>query len=147
VALLEKYLMIKRSGIPNAGMGLFTTIPISRGECIVEYKGRRELWRNVKHQDGYNGYLLRLNQSVAINALPYKRALGRFANDAKGIFRKGTLTNNAEYLIEGGRCYIYATRNIKPGAEILVSYGREYWDLIRKIIRQSPTRNGRVLSK
>ena len=30
---------------------------------------------------------------------------------------------------------IEAIKNIKPGEEILVSYGREYWNLIRKILR------------
>jgi SET domain-containing protein len=80
--------------------------------------------------------LLKLNSRWAINALPYKRALGRFANDAMGINRNDNLSNNAEFLIEGKRCFIFAKREIKPGEEILVSYGREYWNLIKRIAKK-----------
>lgn len=133
MAFLEKYLFIKRSQIRQAGLGLFTKININKGACIIEYKGSLENWKDVKDEDGYNVYLLRVDVRHAINALPYKKALGRFANDAKGINRVVGLSNNAEYLIEGKRCFIYATKGIKKGEEILVSYGRSYWNLIKKI--------------
>jgi SET domain-containing protein len=135
VALLEKLIFVKRSSIPGAGLGLFTKQEIKKGACIVEYKGRLEKWSNVKHEDGHNGYLLRVDTRWAINALPYKKALGRFANDAKGISRHNELTNNSEYLLEGRRCYIFAKRDITAGEEILVSYGRAYWNLIKKIAK------------
>ncbi|MFZ1808828.1 MAG: SET domain-containing protein [Cyclobacteriaceae bacterium] len=128
---------MKKSKIPSSGLGLFTTEKIMKGACIVEYKGRLEKWSEVKDQDGYNGYLLRVNTRWAINALPYKRALGRFANDAKGIYRNDIYSNNAEFLIEGKRCFIFAKREIKPNEEILVSYGREYWNLIKRIAKNS----------
>ncbi len=133
--LLEKFLHVKKSRIPKAGYGLFTKRKILKGACIVEYKGRLQKWSEVKDQDGYNGYLLRVNLYWAINALPYKKALGRFANDAKGLNRNKMLANNAEYLLEGKRCYIFAKRDIEPGEEILVGYGREYWNLIKKIAK------------
>lgn len=133
MAYLEKYLEIKRSKIPGAGKGLFTKVAIQKGTRIVEYKGRIEKWSKVKHEDGYNGYLLQVNQRIAINALPYKKALGRFANDALGLHRITGLTNNAEYILEGNRCFIHTKRDIQKGEEILVSYGREYWTLIKKI--------------
>jgi SET domain-containing protein len=136
MALLEKLLIVKKSKILGSGLGLFTTQKIMKGACIVEYKGRVEKWSEVKDQDGYNGYLLKLNSRWAINALPYKRALGRFANDAMGINRNDNLSNNAEFLIEGKRCFIFAKREIKPGEEILVSYGREYWNLIKRIAKK-----------
>jgi len=136
MAFLEKFLSVKKSGIPGSGLGLFTVEWILKGACIVEYKGRLEKWSEVKHQDGYNGYLLRVNTRWAINALPYKRALGRFANDAKGLNRNEKLSNNAEYLLEGKRCFLFAKRDIEPGEEILVSYGREYWNLIKRIAKK-----------
>jgi SET domain-containing protein len=34
---------------------------------------------------------------------------------------------------EGNRCYIEATRKIKKGEEILVGYGREFWQLQKKL--------------
>jgi SET domain-containing protein len=137
MAFLEKLLYIKRSSIPGAGKGLFTKKKISKGACIVEYKGRLEKWSDVKHEDGYNGYLLQVNSRWAINALHYKKALGRYANDAKGLTRNSTLTNNGEYLLEGKKCFIYAKADIAAGEEILVGYGREYWNLIKRIVKIS----------
>lgn len=133
MALLEKSLFVKRSKIPHSGKGLFTKIRIEKGACIVEYKGRLSRWKDVRDQDGYNGYLLQVNNRWAIDALPYKKALGRFANDAKGLQRIPGLVNNAEYLLHGTKCFIYATKTIQPGEEILVSYGWAYWTLIRRI--------------
>ncbi|MEQ8425107.1 MAG: SET domain-containing protein-lysine N-methyltransferase [Cyclobacteriaceae bacterium] len=135
MAFLEKFLYTKRSQLPKSGLGLFTRIKIPKGACIVEYKGRLQKWGEVKHQDGYNGYLLRVNKNWAINALSYKKALGRFANDAMGLCRSKDLSNNAEYLLEGRQCFIYAKKDIYPGEEILVSYGTAYWNLIRRIAK------------
>lgn len=131
--ILKKQLFVKKSQLPYAGEGLFTRVVIHKGDRIVEYKGRLRPWKEAKHEDGYNGYLLRLDRSTAIDALPYKRAFGRFANDATGLSRMPRLFNNAAYLIYGHRCYIVATRTIPMGGEILVSYGKEFWDLQRKI--------------
>lgn len=129
----SKSLVIKPSLLPNAGKGLFTLVDIRRGDRIVEYKGRRRKWKDVKHLDGHNGYLLRLNRSTAIDALPTLNAKGRYANDAMGLTRMPGLRNNAEYLIYGDRVYIEATRSIRKGEEVLVSYGREFWALQRKL--------------
>ena len=119
--------------MPNAGKGLFTRIDIPKGTRIVEYKGRIQPWREVKDQDGVNGYLMYINRNVVINALPAKKTLGRYANDARGLIRIAGFRNNAEYISEGRRCYIDATRNIKAGEEILVNYGREYWTLMKRL--------------
>lgn len=129
----KKHLFVKKSQLPYAGEGLFTRVVIHKGDRIVEYKGRHRPWQEAKKEDGYNGYLLRLDRSTAIDALPYKKALGRFANDAKGLSRVPGLRNNAEYHIYGNQCFITATRTIPRGGEILVSYGKEFWDLQRKI--------------
>ena len=125
--------MVKTSCLPQAGKGLFTRTDIPKGTRIVEYKGRIQPWREVKDQDGVNGYLMYINRNVVINALPAKKTLGRYANDAHGLIRITGLRNNAEYISEGRRCYIDATRNIKAGEEILVNYGREYWTLMKRL--------------
>jgi uncharacterized protein len=132
MALSKQKLKVKKSQLAGAGLGLFTRVDIPKGEQIAEYKGKLQRWRDVKHQDGVNGYLLRVNRTHAINALP-SRTPGRYANDASGIARERDLRNNAEYIVYGTQCFIEAKRDIKKGEEILVSYGKEYWDLIRKI--------------
>ncbi len=114
-------------------MGLFTRVDIKKGDRIVEYRGHRRKWKDVKHLDGHNGYLLRLNRTTAIDALPALTAKGRYANDAMGLTRVPGLRNNAEYLIYGDRVYIEATRKIRKGEEVLVSYGREFWALQKRL--------------
>jgi uncharacterized protein len=139
--LLEKFLIIKKSRLPGAGKGLFTKVAIRKGTRIVEYKGRLQTWKEVKDQDGHNGYLMYINRNVVINALPALKNFGRYANDALGLTRINGILNNAEYISEGNRCYIDATRNIKPNEEILVGYGREYWMLIKRIQKLSKTKS------
>jgi hypothetical protein len=104
MALLEKDLKLKKSSIPGAGKGLFTKIDIGKGQLIVEYKGKLELWKDVKGQDGYNAYLFRLNRKYAINALNYKKALARYVNDARGFNKIKGLRNNCEYVVKKNRC-------------------------------------------
>jgi SET domain-containing protein len=135
MAYLEKFLYLKKSNLPGAGKGLFTRVDIPKGTRIVEYKGRLQPWKEVKDEDGYNHYLFKLNSRRAVNALPYKKALGRYANDARGFVRIKGLRNNADYETKGNRVYIDARRNIKRGEEILVEYGGNFWSLLRKIER------------
>ena len=106
---------------------------IKKGDRIIEYKGRHQKWVDVKHEDGHNGYLLRLNRTMAINGEPSITALGRYANDAAGHSRVKGLRNNSVYNIYGDRCFIEAVRDIKKGGEVFVEYGKEYWDLVKKI--------------
>ncbi|CAN5461750.1 hypothetical protein BH09BAC3_BH09BAC3_15750 [soil metagenome] len=131
--ILRKDLFIKKSQLPNAGKGLFTKVAIKKGDRIIEYKGRHQKWIDVKHEDGHNGYLLRLNRTMAINGEPSITALGRYANDAAGHSRVKGLLNNSVYNIYGNRCFIEATRDIKKGSEVFVEYGKEYWELVKKI--------------
>jgi hypothetical protein len=135
MALLEKSLFIKKSNLPQAGKGLFTKIEISKGTRILEYKGKMRKWKEVKHLDGYNGYLMYITRSAVIDALHYKKTLGRYANDAKGFSRISGLRNNCEYVSEGNRCYLEAKRSIRKDEELLVAYGKEFWQLQRKIRR------------
>src|SRR6187551_887322 len=66
--LLEKQLVIKKSKLPGAGKGLFTKKKIEKGARIVEYKGKIQPWREVKHEDGHNAYLMYINRNTVINA-------------------------------------------------------------------------------
>lgn len=137
MAFLEKNLIVKKSKLPKAGKGLFTKVDIPKGTRLVEYKGRIQPWREVKDEDGINGYLMYINRNVVINGLTAMKSLARYANDAGGLVRLEGVRNNSEFISEGKRCYIDATRNIKAGEEIFASYGREYWTLIKKLKKQS----------
>lgn len=134
MALLEKHLVVKRSTIPGAGKGLFTKVPIEKGTRIVEYKGRITTWKEVEW-DSENKYLYTINPDHVIDAGRTLKALARYANDAKGLSRVKGVTNNCIYVNDGLRAYIESVKDIDAGAEILVAYGKAYWDVIRKNLK------------
>ncbi|HEY0040102.1 MAG TPA: SET domain-containing protein [Flavisolibacter sp.] len=131
MALLEKHLFVKTSTIPGAGKGLFTKVEIPKGTRIVEYKGRRTVWNEVKN-DSTNYYIYTINRNNVIDAQKTMSALARYANDAKGLTRIKGIVNNCVYVNEGKRAFIETIRNIPAGAEIFVNYTKEYWDVMKE---------------
>lgn len=133
MALLEKQLVVKPSTIPNAGKGLFTKKLILKGTSIVEYKGKKTTWKDVDIDEGRNGYIYYINRNHVIDARLTPQHLARYANDAQGMTRIKGITNNCRYVTEMDtmRVYIEAVKDIPAGAEILVQYGKEYWDVIK----------------
>ena len=127
----ERDLVIKESSLQGAGMGLFTTEFIAKDTCIVEYKGTVSSWKNVNHDDGNNAYVFYVNNSHVVDACNHPHEPGRYVNDARGLQKTKGLTNNARYVVDKKRVFIYAIKNIPAGAEIFVGYGKEYWDTIR----------------
>ena len=131
MALLEKQLYIKRSVLPASGKGIFTKKFIPKGTRIVEYKGKVTTWKEVEHNNGDNGYIYYINRNHVINALPHIEALGRYANDARGLQKIRGISNNAAYVEDNLKVFIEAVKDIPARSEIFVAYGREYWDIIR----------------
>ena len=136
MALLEKHLYVKQSTIPKAGKGLFTKIAIPKNTRIVEYKGRRTIWKNVSNDDT-NGYIYSINNNNVIDAKKTLSALARYANDAKGLVRVKGINNNCVYVNDKGKAYIESVKDIPAGGEILVDYTKEYWDVMRANIKAS----------
>lgn len=133
MAFLEKELEIKPSTIAGAGKGLFTKAAIPKGTRIVEYKGTVTTWDVVK-DDSTNAYIYYLKPNHVIDARHHPKSLARYVNDAKGLTRTKGKTNNAQFTNDGLRVFIFAVRDIQPGEEILVEYGKTYWDTVRKNI-------------
>lgn len=131
MALLEKQLMVKKSTIPDSGKGLFTKKFIPKGTRIVEYKGKASTWKDVDHSGGNNGYIYYVSRNFVLDAQHDKTALGRYANDARGIGRVKGISNNSHYITEGNRVFIESLKDIPARGEILVSYGPEYWEVIK----------------
>ena len=126
--LLEKQLIVKASRVPEWGMGLFTKKFIAKGTRIVEYKGRITTWKQVKN-DSENEYMYAISNARVIDAKRRRKAFARYANDACGIKRIRGLANNCVYVHDKGKVFIQSIRDIAAGSEILVSYGKEYWDV------------------
>lgn len=131
MALLEKYLVIKKSTLPGAGNGLFTKKLIPKGTRIAEYKGKITTWKEVDHLDGLNAYIFYINRNHVIDGSKHTKAFARFANDAKGSEKGPRLINNCKYVVDGLRVFLESKKEISSNEEILAGYGKEYWDIIR----------------
>jgi uncharacterized protein len=127
----QKKLVIKKSSLPGAGKGLFTRQFIPKGTRIAEYRGKISTWKEVQHDEGSNAYIYYINRNHVLDARSYKKSMARYANDARGLQRVKGVSNNARYTEDGLRVFIEAKRDIPAGSEILVDYGREYWQVIR----------------
>lgn len=135
MAFLEKQLYVKKSTLPGAGKGLFTKKFIPKGTRIVEYKGRTRTWKEVKQDVDESPYIYYVKRNFVIDALNDKKAMARYANDARGLQRVKDISNNAEYVEDGVRVFIEAAKDIPANSEIFVSYGPEYWQVIRHNMR------------
>ncbi|MCX6186024.1 MAG: SET domain-containing protein [Bacteroidetes bacterium] len=130
-------LSIKKSKISGAGQGLFAEELIKRGEKVIEYTGDVITWkecqkRNESIKDGFGAYYFYISEKKCVDAQNHLDSLARYANDAAGFVRIDGVRNNARYEIIKGKPFIVASRNLKPGDEIYVAYGKEYWDALRE---------------
>lgn len=130
-------LTVKKSTIPKAGKGLFTLRDIKKGERFVEYLGEIITWNecDVRAEKDEGGYVFYINKKRCIDAFHIPEALARYANDANGLVKVPGIRNNCVYEIYKNRGWIKATKNIKAGSEIFVSYGAQYWRDIRYNIK------------
>jgi len=131
-------LSIKKSQLPSAGQGLWAEKDFNRGEIIVQYNGEKITWKECEKrnlaQEGHGCYYFYISNKRCIDAQYTTWAKGRYANDAAGLCRIAGLRNNSKYEIIKGEVFIKASRNIKVGEEIFVSYGKGYWNTLRKEI-------------
>jgi uncharacterized protein len=131
MAFMEKDLLVKKSTIPGAGKGLFTKRFISKGSRIAEYKGKISTWKDVDDRKGLNAYIYYVNRNHVIDSSKNTKNFARYANDARGSAGGIKLMNNCKYVIEECRVFLESKKDISPNSELLVGYGKEYWDIIR----------------
>lgn len=119
----KKGLRIKTSNIPDAGLGLFTTVDRRKGEDIAPYTGDIV----VNPPDNWGGdYVLQVkkNPPTFIDGRRTNTGEGRYANALRDGRR-----NNAQLILDRRRNAgkVRAVNNIRAGNEITVAYGRDYW--------------------
>ena len=100
------------------GSGFSPTAPIRKGKFIIEYCGKRVLWKYVDNLK--NRYLFDLNTRWAIDG-SVRRNTARYINHS-------CKPNAMPYEVKG-KIKIYAKRTIQPGEEITYDYGKEYFDI------------------
>ena len=128
----EQPFVIKRS---VTGLGLFATKRIPKGRKIVEYTGPRVPNDVVEQSNGK--YFFGVNKKWSIDGSG-RENLARYINHS--------CAPNAEAIITRDRVWIWSTRMIEPGEEIVYNYGKEYFDGIIKEIgckctKCAPTRH------
>lgn len=118
-------LRVKRSTVPGAGRGLFAERDLEAGADLGVYSGLEVSGPEALRGDRGGAYALEVKRGLLIDAAPTNAAVSRFANDPRGTgrrantaFRRSTRT---------GEVHLRATRRIKRGEEVLVSYGAAYW--------------------
>jgi SET domain-containing protein len=130
-----KYLEVKDSHF--TGKGLFTTKDIKKGERVCTYMGEYidndEALRRC--DAGIDQFLVETVNDGILDSMPiFCHAM--YANDAAGITRMEGIRNNCKIEIEDGGPRMVATRNIKAGDEILVGYGRVYWNNVKRRLKE-----------
>ncbi len=113
-----------RVGRSNAGLGLFATKPIAKGDFIVAYRGPRITTAEsaVRERRGAR-YMFEINARWTIDGSARKN-LARYVNHA--------CKPNARAVLRKRRMVYVALHKIAPEQEITVDYGEEYFDFFLK---------------
>ncbi|MEO8732952.1 MAG: SET domain-containing protein [Flavobacteriales bacterium] len=124
----EDYLYTGLSGLPDAGQGLYTAIPLYKDEVIAIFHGERLSATEAgdRAAQGLDRYFMELPDRTTLDAMGVK-GFAKFANDAK-VSAGTALRNNAVITLDDSdRVCLRATRRIRVGEEILCGYGKRYW--------------------
>ncbi|MEA1929329.1 MAG: SET domain-containing protein [Patescibacteria group bacterium] len=103
----------------GAGLGLFATEPIKRGQFVIEYTGEKISSEEADKRGGK--YLFDVSKDLVLDAKDRKH-LARYINHSCKP------NCYAERDVEEGRVSIYARRKIEPGEELSYNYGKDYWE-------------------
>jgi SET domain-containing protein len=124
----EEYLYIRKSRIPNAGYGLFTSIPIYKDEIISIFTGELLSEKEAKSRSGKmkNRYFINMPDRKTLDCMRVK-CFAKYANDACGIVKTRYRNNSKIKIDDNGQVCLVANRNILAGEEIFCSYGKGYW--------------------
>ena len=131
--LHEKHLRIKQSTVPQSGKGLFALLPAAAGEgneivfrkgdTIVDYTGELVTEATVSRRYGADNtapYTIQVGRDAFIDAA-CRRGAGSIANTSAA-------NNNATFSTNprNRTAKLVATKTIRNGSEVFVSYGRQY---------------------
>ena len=110
-----------RVGRSRTGLGLFATKPFRKRQYIVTYRGRRISNDEAERMEARGSrYLFEINSRWTIEGST-RTNRARYVNHS--------CRPNAEAVQRKGPIIVYvARRRIKPGEEITVDYGKDYFD-------------------
>ena len=110
-----------RVGRSSAGLGLFAAKPFKKGAYVVAYRGRRIPDAEAEKREMRNArYIFEINSRWSIDGAS-RRNTARYVNHS--------CRPNVEAAARKGHPIVYvARRKIKPGEEITVDYGKDYFE-------------------
>lgn len=122
------YLYVDTSRIAGAGLGLFTAIPIHRGEVVAVYTGERFSRKEARLRAirGEDSYFVTLMGGDTLDSM-HSDCFAKYANDVEGPATSLLRNNSVITLDDSGRPCVMATRRIPAGGEVYVAYGKPYW--------------------
>ena len=121
-------LQIRKSTVPNAGLGLFARRAFKKGEIVARYTGDLiETQAGEEHRDGFGGskYVLEMSERVSVDAARTNTADGRMCNDPRGSGKRANVKFSVNQQTKTAT--VRAKRAIAAGEELLLSYGRGFW--------------------
>jgi len=135
--LKQHKLIIKPSGIQNAGLGLFAASTgrnvrkpcFKKGDLIREFSGRVLKKSDLSYLYDVVSRRGRRN-STLVNVATYAHTIGRVIRDSACLRTAADYSNHAndqEANAEAREDGLYALKNIMNGQEILWNYGEDYW--------------------
>jgi SET domain-containing protein len=100
------------------GLGLFTAVPMKKGDCIIEYIGPILTTDDEVNARG-GQYLFEVSSKRTIDG-SVRSNTARYINHS--------CRPNCEVDIKKGRVFVYAKRAIKEGEELSYDYGKSFWN-------------------
>ena len=121
-----KQVVVRKSTIHNAGLGLFALRDFRKGEVVVEYKGR--VLNQAQADRLYPGgvimeYGLQIAKGRYIDAKSKTSCFGRYVNAAVGHRMPNLRFVIPQHARTANRAKMIAIRDIKKGEELFVKYG------------------------
>jgi len=143
---------IAPSSIPNAGMGVFATRDIKKGEVLDEYVGKfltpeqyakkrshkNYIWELMTPSDEVIAYIDSGNKKYSnwtrfVNT-PSKKSEANMINiQMNATSEESKDKNKATYNPTGTAVFYCAKKDIKKGEELLIWYGEEYAKYLKLI--------------
>lgn len=136
-------LYLKKSQIPDSGIGVYTPDIINANTLIDSYNGDYS-------KTAGGSYVLMIDDDISIDAFNHPRCYMAMINDCSFIPKKiikknkkkidvtptayydnnnNKLEINCEFVIDkiNKKAYVYSIKEIKENSELFISYGTGYW--------------------
>ena len=120
-------LRVKKSRIPDAGLGLYTLKTIKKNKTVAPYGGRI-----VRRKPKNSAYIVEMSRNKWMDGSQPTSSVARFANQCLPENKRARKCkgNNAKLSISNrhNTVKLKARKKIKSGEEVFLNYGDAYWN-------------------